>query len=74
MAAVYVETENRIKRRDSQTWAGRLERISEGFWFLVCLVLFMILGPFAGPIALVFMLSNRVHESEMQEPELLNEN
>lgn len=52
-----------------------LKAISEAGWFLLSLVLFIILGPFAGPIALiaVFTCQKRDDREWLQEPECLEQ-
>ena len=73
MAATYIETHRRpgsIITAVSSKWQ---ERVSSVFWFSVCLVLFMVLGPFAAPIALGFLFSKHMLNEEMTEPESLNE-
>ncbi|THB75602.1 MAG: hypothetical protein D6B25_11770 [Desulfobulbaceae bacterium] len=46
-----------------------LEMVLCGF----CLVLFMVLGPFAAPIVLGFLVSPQVLDSELASPECLDE-
>ncbi len=48
-----------------------LAAISEIFWFVVSLALFMVLGPFAAPIALVAVMTcqSREEREELPEPE-----
>lgn len=45
------------------------ERVSECFWFLLSLVLFMVLGPFSGPVALIVLFKLGLEESVHAEPE-----
>lgn len=47
--------------------------MSEAGWLLLSLVLFMILGPFAGPVALVAVLTcrNREERESLPEPECI---
>ena len=45
------------------------EKIIEGFWFVVCLALFTILGPFSAPIVLGYLLFNQDIQGGLQEPE-----
>ncbi len=52
------------------TW---YEKLVEGFWFMTCLALFMVLGPFAAPIALGFIFSNNAFKSDLAEPEPLEQ-
>ena len=69
MAATYVETGNRIPKtitRDHGKWR---EKLSEYFWFSACLIMFMILGPFAAPIVLGFIFSNHALNREIAEPD-----
>jgi hypothetical protein len=69
MAATYIGTQNRTDRIQFGISSRVYERLIEGFWCTLCLALFIVLGPFAAPIALAFMFSNHVLDSEMQEPE-----
>lgn len=73
MAATYIGTEETTRMSVSVpvNWS---ERVSEGFWFTLCLALFMILGPFAAPIVLCFMFSRSMTGVEMQEPEAVTDN
>lgn len=45
------------------------ERVSECLWFLLSLVLFVVLGPFSGPVALIVLLKLGLEESVHVEPE-----
>jgi hypothetical protein len=72
MAATYIETRKAFTRINSGFWANCRERIAEGFWFSLCLALFIVLGPFSAPIVLVFLFFNNDLNNEMQEPESLN--
>ena len=73
MAATYVETHHGTSTIVTEKSTAWQERASGAFWFSVCLILFMVLGPFAAPIALVFLFSNNLLSSEMTEPESVNE-
>lgn len=56
--------------------SGRsLKVISEAGWFLLSLMLFMVLGPFAGPIALiaVFSCQKRDEREWLEEPECVEQ-
>ncbi len=46
-----------------------LEQISSLFWFLLCLSLFVILGPFAAPVAVVALFKLGLDENDLEEPE-----
>ncbi|MBC8209311.1 MAG: hypothetical protein H8E79_09130 [Desulfobulbaceae bacterium] len=46
------------------------KQISEGFWFILALTLFVFLGPFAAPIAIIAIYSLRQSQGEAPEPEL----
>lgn len=50
------------------TW---LECVSEKFWFLLSLTLFMVLGPFSGPIALIVLFKLSMEDRPDAEPEAL---
>lgn len=45
--------------------------LSEVLWGLLCLMLFMVLGPFSAPVALIALFSLRGDERGTIEPELL---
>ena len=49
------------------------QRIVDVFWFSLCLALFMVLGPFAAPIAICFMFSKHIRDEKMQEPDSASE-
>lgn len=72
MAATYIETTKVITRGNLQLLAGLRDKIVEGFWFSLCLLLFVILGPFSAPIVLAYLFFNDHLSGEMQEPESLN--
>ena len=46
-----------------------LPAISEAGWFLLSLALFMILGPFAGPIAIIAVMTCQKSEDREALPE-----
>lgn len=50
----------------SSAW---LEKASEGFWGLLCLILFMALGPFSAPIVLGYIFFGKIHDQEAVEPD-----
>lgn len=46
-------------------------RFSEIFWFLTSLLLFVVLGPFSGPIAILILFKEGLSENVGIEPEPL---
>lgn len=72
MAATYIETRKALTRVNPGLFSNCREKIVEGFWFTLCLTLFLILGPFSAPIVLAFLFFNNHLDNEMQEPESLN--
>jgi hypothetical protein len=46
-----------------------LERLSEGFWFSLCLLLFMVLGPFSAPIVLGYIFFGKLSDQVLSEPD-----
>ena len=44
-------------------------KIAEGIWFLVSFVLFIILGPFSAPIAMIALLQLGCEDSDQPSPE-----
>ncbi|MEE4315248.1 MAG: hypothetical protein V2J11_12160 [Desulfofustis sp.] len=73
MAATYLETTRNFTAPLALVQEGWREKASEYFWFSVCLVLFMILGPFAAPIALGFIFSKQATGADMTEPARIDE-
>lgn len=73
MAAAYVETVSGVSGPISLVAGRWRERASEYFWFSVCLVLFMVLGPFAAPIALGFVFSSQSVSANLAEPQQVEE-
>lgn len=62
--------ENGLVVRDrKRTLQAALSRISEVFWFSVSLLLFMILGPFAAPVALAAIFGLDSSYRGQAEPE-----
>jgi hypothetical protein len=45
------------------------EQLSEGFWFTAAFILFLLLGPFSAPIAVIAIFSLRKNKGSMVEPE-----
>lgn len=72
MAATYIETRKALTRINPGLFSQCREKIAEGFWFTLCLTLFLILGPFSAPIVLAYLFFNNDLNNEMQEPESLN--
>jgi len=72
MAATYIETRKALTRITPGLFSNCREKIIEGFWFTLCLILFLILGPFSAPIVLAFLFFNNHLANEMQEPESLS--
>jgi hypothetical protein len=73
MAATYIETARSLPNPLALIQEGWREKAGEYVWFSVCLVLFMVLGPFAAPIALGFVFSRQATGVEMTEPERIEE-
>jgi hypothetical protein len=46
-----------------------LEKASECFWASLCLILFMVLGPFSAPIVLGYIFFGKIHDQEAAEPD-----
>lgn len=72
MAATYFETRKAFNRISLGSLVSCREKIVEGFWFSLCLALFIVLGPFSAPIVLAYLFFNKDMEGTMQEPESLN--
>jgi hypothetical protein len=69
MAATYIQTGNTLSNGIVRGGLNWREKISEGFWCTTCLILFMILGPFAAPIVLAFMFSRHALNENAIEPD-----
>jgi hypothetical protein len=66
-AYVHVQTQRPIIGiGSSRIW---LERLSEGFWFSLCLLLFMVLGPFSAPIVLGYIFFGKLSDQVLSEPD-----
>lgn len=65
--------ENRVAgvelRAKIRQWRLSIPALSEAFWFLISLMLFMILGPFAAPFALYGIFSIDREHRGWREPE-----
>jgi len=46
-----------------------VEQASEWFWFLLSFVLFVVLGPFSAPIALIALFKLGLEDNDHREPE-----
>ena len=73
MAVTYVETGNSTSLITRLAQVTISKKAGEYFWFSLCLVLFIILGPFSAPIALGFLFSQHTRNESLPEPECLNE-
>lgn len=49
------------------------ELVSGWFWFLLSLSLFVVLGPFAAPVAIIAVAKLGMEENDLQEPESIVE-
>jgi hypothetical protein len=61
-----------IDRPIDSSWQSVVElfeRVSDWFWFLLSLSLFVVLGPFAAPVALIALTKLGLEENDLQEPE-----
>lgn len=48
------------------------EQVSEWFWFLLSFSLFVVLGPFSAPIALIAIFKLGLEKNDHQEPESIS--
>lgn len=44
-------------------------QVSEWFWFCLSFILFIVLGPFSAPVALIVLARLGMEENSCQEPE-----
>lgn len=49
-----------------------VEQVSEWFWFLLSFTLFVVLGPFSAPIALIALFKLGLEDNDHQEPESIS--
>jgi hypothetical protein len=49
-----------------------VEQVSEWFWFLLSFVLFVVLGPFSAPIALIALVKLGLESNNHREPESIS--
>ena len=64
-----------ISRPNESVWhsLGSLtEQVSEKFWFLLSFALFVVLGPFSAPIALIALFKLGLEENDHCEPEAIS--
>ncbi|BDD86248.1 hypothetical protein [Desulfofustis limnaeus] len=73
MAATYLNTASNVSLSPVLIGERWREKTSEYFWFSVCFALFLVLGPFAAPIALGFVFSNHSINADAVEPRRLDE-
>jgi hypothetical protein len=48
------------------------EKVSEWFWFLLSFTLFVVLGPFSAPIALIAIFKLGLEDNDHREPESIS--
>ncbi len=48
------------------------EQVSEWFWFLLSFTLFVVLGPFSAPIALIAIFKLGLEDNDHQEPKSIS--
>ena len=72
MAAIVTQTQKSVPTFNVERLSRIGEKFIEGFWFVVCLALFAILGPFSAPIVLGYLIFNQDIQGGLQEPESNN--
>jgi len=68
--------QQRPARNRMKLWlepAEKQSKVAEACWFVLTLVLFVIMGPFAAPVALFAVLGLPAEQRGESEPELLSE-
>ena len=69
MAATFTHAQSdRSILGSSISWSW-LDRAGECFWFSLCLILFMLLGPFSAPIVLGYIFFGKLNDHAQSEPE-----
>ena len=64
-----------IGRPAESTWHrlwSMVEQVSEWFWFLLSFCLFVVLGPFSAPIALIALFKLGLEDNDHREPESIS--
>ncbi len=64
-----------IGRPDERVWnrlRSAADQVSEWFWFLLSFTLFVMLGPFSAPIALIAIFKLGLEENDHREPESIS--
>jgi hypothetical protein len=64
-----------IGRPDETVWnslRSAADHVSEWFWFLLSFALFVVLGPFSAPIALIAIFKLGLEENDHREPESIS--
>ncbi len=54
------------------TLGSVVEQLCEWFWFFLSFILFVILGPFSAPIALIALLKLGLEDNDLREPEAIS--
>ena len=71
--ATFIEQKRILHLPHIQLGQKELSALGEKFWFGVSLFLFMVLGPFAAPIALLTLFTLDPVEGGAAEPEMLDD-
>jgi len=61
---LYAGSRADIRRRSTSCFG----QISEWFWFCLSFILFIVLGPFSAPVALIVLARLGLEENTCQEP------
>ena len=69
MAATLIQTPTVSEPIDTGFSLAWLEKASEYFWFTLCLLLFMVLGPFSAPIVLGYIFFGKLSDQRPAEPD-----
>ncbi|MFT5699074.1 MAG: hypothetical protein ACI8ZB_001931 [Desulforhopalus sp.] len=67
--SIFKDAVNNQSKPISSRHEGMLEKIGGVIWFLVSFILFVVLGPFSAPIALIALLQLGCEESDRVSPE-----
>ncbi len=67
--AAYVHAQTERVVVGGGTFGAWFEKISECFWFSLCLLLFMALGPFSAPIVLGYIFFGKLSDQALTEPD-----
>ena len=74
MAATFTHAQTERPILGSSISWSWLDKAGECFWFTLCLLLFMLLGPFSAPIVLGYIFFGKLSDQNYTEPQPVSDN